>query len=149
MWYMLLKRLDQHEPDLPLLTDLQARVPLLNSSINAVEGVAARGLSVIRWVRELHLRRREGQILVVVVLVAAFAMGHVNLVCEALIEREEVRPIVNEGDDRDSLLNCLIAENRVIDCNTGHIVVSVVIGLNHGVCNVGYIEATIGFSLGR
>ena len=113
--------------------------------------VKHRGLHVARlvsWAKhgELAGRRRESEVLLVIVRVAALVRCGVQRLQEGLVQIEKVGPVVDVGRDDDFGLEDLIAKDRVVDRDTGEVVVDLVFGVDKCVGNVGDVEAAVGFA---
>ena len=72
-----------------------------------------------------------------VIGVSTLISSVVDFFCEAVIQVEKVRPIVDVRDDDSLLLNRGVTKNRVIDPNTGEIVVFLVICFDKGIGDIG------------
>lgn len=125
------------------IKSVQAWVPLLDCSVDTVQDVAAR-ITVdvfLHW--EFAWRRGKLQVFLEVASIAASVVGLSKSVHEGLVQGEQITPVVNVGNDRDSLLESLITNDWIVDGSAGKIEVLLVILLEEAIGDVWNVVPSI------
>ena len=127
------------------MVNVETRVDLQDGRVEVVELVASVVLRV-EWVGENwngSLRRREGEILIVVVRVATFLVMCADSLHERVVQKQKVLPELNVWENDDLLLDCFITNYRIIDTDTSKVEVLGIVGLNEAICDVWDVVAGI------
>lgn len=131
------------------VVDVEARVGLESCRIGVVEDIACvvTDVQIRVWKhREWSLGRRERSVRFEVGREVAVLMGPAEGVHVAVVEIEEVLPVLDEGIDDSLLLKSPISEDWVVDGDAAEIVVVLIIGRDESVGKVRHVETGIGFS---
>lgn len=132
--------------------NVKARVRIKSSGVSPVKDIAsivALGIRIgirIRKNREFLLGRRESSILLEILLIPAVLMRPSQSIRVCLVKIEQVRPVLDIGEDDSLLLKSAITDNGIIDGYAAELVVIVIVGRDESIGNIRDVVACIGLS---